>query len=154
VRVGSRSGADGAPLGLGRWRGPSGRADRRRRRVVLLSCLLVLALAAAFGWFMALPRYRPPLRGAEHYGIDVSNHQGTIDWPAVAGDDVTAVYIKATEGQTFVDNRFAANWAGAASAGLQRGAYQFFSLCSPRLGAGRQLPAGGAQGPKGAAARS
>jgi lysozyme len=99
---------------------------------VLLCCLLVLALAAAaFGWFVAVPRYRPPLRAGEHYGIDVSNHQGTIDWPAVAGDDITAVYMKATEGQTFVDKRFAENWAGAASAGLRRGAYHFFSLCSP-----------------------
>jgi lysozyme len=97
---------------------------------VLVCCLLVLALAAtALGWFVALPRYRPPLRTGEHYGIDVSNHQGAIDWTAVAGDDITAVYIKATEGQTFVDQRFAENWAGAASAGLRRGAYRFFSLC-------------------------
>jgi lysozyme len=108
-----------------------GRADWRRRGLVLLCCLLVLALAAAVGWFVAVPRYRPPLQAGEHYGIDVSNHQGTIDWSAVAGDDITAVYIKATEGQTFVDTRFAENWAGAASAGLRRGAYHFFSLCSP-----------------------
>ncbi len=99
---------------------------------MLLSGLLVLALAAAaFGWFVAVPRYRPPLQAGERYGIDVSNHQGAIDWSAVAGDDITAVYIKATEGETFVDERFGENWAGAGSAGLRRGAYHFFSLCSP-----------------------
>ncbi len=99
---------------------------------MLLSGLLVLALAAAaFGWFVAVPRYRPSLRAGERYGIDVSNHQGAIDWRAVAEDGITAAYIKATEGQTFVDERFGENWAGAASAGLRRGAYHFFSLCSP-----------------------
>ncbi len=119
--------ADGARRGLGRWwpgprRPPCGR--------VLLCGLLVLVLAAV-GWFVAVPRYRPPLEAGERYGIDVSNHQGAIDWPAVATDGITAAYIKATEGQTFVDERFAENWAGAASAGLRRGAYHFFSLCSP-----------------------
>lgn len=98
---------------------------------MLLAGLLVLALAAAVGWFVAVPRYRPALQPGERYGIDVSNHQGAIDWRAVARDDITAAYIKATEGQTFVDERFAENWAGAASAGVRRGAYHFFSLCSP-----------------------
>lgn len=131
--VESQGPADGARWGPGLHRpGRPGRARRRRRGLVLLCCLLVLALAAAaVGWFVVAPRYRPPLQAGEHYGIDVSNHQGAIDWRAVAGDDITAVYIKATEGQTFVDERFAENWAGAASAGLRRGAYHFFSLCSP-----------------------
>jgi lysozyme len=115
----------------GRRPGRSARVGRRRRGLLLLCCLLVLALAAALGWFVVVPRYRPPLQAGEQYGIDVSNHQGAIDWPAVAGDDISAAYIKATEGQTFVDERFAENWAGAASAGVRRGAYHFFSLCSP-----------------------
>lgn len=109
---------------------PAGRGGRRRG-LVLLGCLLVLALVAAVGWFVAVPRYRPPLQAGEHYGIDVSSYQGAIDWTGVARDDIGAVYVKATEGQTFVDDRFAENWRGAASAGLRRGAYHFFSLCSP-----------------------
>ncbi len=108
-----------------------GRGRGRRRAAVLVAGLLVLALAGALGWFVALPHYRPSLQAGERYGIDVSNHQGAIDWSAVAGDDITSAYIKATEGETFVDERFAANWAGAASAGVRRGAYHFFSLCSP-----------------------
>jgi lysozyme len=98
---------------------------------VLLAGLLVLVVAGALGWFVALPHHRPSLQAGERYGIDVSNHQGAIDWSAVARDDITSAYIKATEGETFVDERFAANWAGAASAGVRRGAYHFFSLCSP-----------------------
>ncbi len=108
-----------------------GGSRRRRRLLLLLGALLVPVLAVAVGWFVLLPQYRPPLEPGEHYGIDVSNHQQAIDWSAVAGDGITSAYIKATEGQTFVDERFAENWAGAGAAGLRRGAYHFFSLCSP-----------------------
>lgn len=93
--------------------------------------LAVTAIVAAIGWFEVVPRYRPDLLSGERYGIDVSNHQGTIDWDDVASDDVSYVYMKATEGKDFVDKRFAENWSGAASAGIARGAYHFFTLCSP-----------------------
>jgi lysozyme len=39
--------------------------------------------------------------------------------------------MKATEGGDFVDARFAENWRGASAAGLERGAYHFFTLCTP-----------------------
>ncbi len=64
-------------------------------------------------------------------GIDVSHHQGEIDWPAVRADGVDFAYIKATEGGDFRDPRFAANWRAAGRAGLPRGAYHFFTLCRP-----------------------
>ena len=55
-------------------------------------------------------------------GIDVSKYQGTIDWPKVANDNNLAfVYIKATEGATIVDERFATNVAEARMAGLPVG---------------------------------
>ncbi|WP_380167828.1 GH25 family lysozyme [Jannaschia sp. R86511] len=95
----------------------------------------MLAAAAAAWWFLWYPNDRPSLRAGESYGLDVSNHQGPIDWPTVAADDddLAFAYIKATEGETFVDARFAENWAGAEQAGLQRGAYHFFTLCRPGL---------------------
>jgi lysozyme len=62
-------------------------------------------------------------------GVDVSWHQGAIDWRALAADDVAFAYIKATEGADHVDERFAFNWAEADAAGLRRGAYHFFTLC-------------------------
>ena len=49
----------------------------------------------------------------------------------MAADRIDFASIKATEGGDFVDDRFAANWAGAGSAGLRRGAYHFFTLCTP-----------------------
>ncbi len=89
-----------------------------------------MMIVAVIGWFEVLPRYRPQLLPGESYGIDVSNHQGAIDWDDVASDGVSSVYMKATEGDDFVDKRFAENWSGAASAGIARGAYHFFTLCS------------------------
>jgi lysozyme len=90
----------------------------------------LLALAA-WGWFGWLPHYRPALREGERYGIDVSNHQGAIDWELVAADGISFAYIKATEGGDFTDRRFEQNWQGAGDAGLVRGAYHFFTLCTP-----------------------
>ncbi|MBI2434911.1 MAG: hypothetical protein HYV26_18815 [Candidatus Hydrogenedentes bacterium] len=60
-------------------------------------------------------------------GIDVSHHQKLINWNAVAADNVRFCFIKATEGTTGQDSRFAGNWAGARAAGLKRGAYHFLS---------------------------
>jgi len=71
---------------------------------------------------------RDPLRG-----IDVSHYQGTIDWPAVADDDVAFAYVKATEGMGGRDARFAHNWRGAREAGLRVGAYHYFIFCRSAL---------------------
>lgn len=97
---------------------------------MLAVTLVLIAIALAIGWYEVMPRYRPPLQAGERYGIDVSNHQGEINWGRVAGDDVSFAYIKATEGQDFVDKQFADNWAQSATAGIPRGAYHFFTLCS------------------------
>jgi lysozyme len=63
-------------------------------------------------------------------GIDVSHHQGAIDWPAVRAAGVEFAFIKATEGADRVDSRFARNWEAARLAGVTRGAYHFFTFCS------------------------
>jgi hypothetical protein len=39
----------------------------------------VVVLAGLF-WFVFVPNWRPPLRDGERYGVDVSVHQGEIDW--------------------------------------------------------------------------
>jgi lysozyme len=59
-------------------------------------------------------------------GIDVSHHQGTVNWQAVARGGISFAFVKATEGATFVDSQFDANWAGMKNNGLLRGAYHFF----------------------------
>lgn len=63
-------------------------------------------------------------------GIDVSNHQGPIDWAKVATSKVNFVYIKATEGGDFRDRSFAENWKEAGRHGIVRGAYHYFTMKS------------------------
>jgi lysozyme len=57
--------------------------------------------------------------------IDVSNHQGNIDWAKVKNAGKRGAFIKATEGTFFRDAFFPQNWAHAAQQELWRGAYHF-----------------------------
>ena len=75
-----------------------------------------------------------PGRNPQSYpvqGIDASRWQGTIDWPMAAASGVSFAYLKATEGGDGLDPTFAANWRGAAKAGIPRGAFHFFYWCRP-----------------------
>jgi GH25 family lysozyme M1 (1,4-beta-N-acetylmuramidase) len=68
---------------------------------------------------------------SSRFGIDVSEHQGFIDWGAVASDGVEFAFIRlgnrgATEGRLYLDNYFEANFQGAQSNGILTGIY-FFS---------------------------
>lgn len=64
-------------------------------------------------------------------GIDLSHHQGEIDWSKLSSSDISFAYIKATEGGNFVDPYFKKNWQAAKEAGLIVGAYHFFRICKP-----------------------
>ena len=62
-------------------------------------------------------------------GIDVSHYQGTIDWHKVSKVPLmTFACAKATEGLTYTDAQFHANWVGMKAAGLVRCAYHFARL--------------------------
>ena len=58
-------------------------------------------------------------------GIDVSVHQGTIDWNKVKAAGIDFVIIRAGYGQSTVDKYFKQNIEGALKAGLKVGAYWF-----------------------------
>ncbi len=101
------------------------------------SILLGLAGLAVGGTLAAILAYHYEFQLAPIWynviDIDVSNHQGDIDWPALAGSRVTFAYIKATEGGDFRDKRFRLNWEGAKKAGIARGAYHYFTRCRPGI---------------------
>ena len=76
-------------------------------------------------------RYLTCLAGESVLGIDVSAHQGVIDWQQVADAGVSFVMIRAgyrgyEEGLLYEDRYAQENYRGAKAAGLQVGAY-FFS---------------------------
>lgn len=59
------------------------------------------------------------------YGIDVSSHQGAMNWQNIAAAGNSFVYVKATEGTTYVNPYFDGQYNGAKDAGLYAGAYVF-----------------------------
>ena len=63
--------------------------------------------------------------GATVPGIDVSSYQSGINWGAVAASGQKFAIARVSDG-SYIDSRFAANWSGMKSAGLIRGAYQYF----------------------------
>ena len=65
------------------------------------------------------------------HGVDVSAYQADIDMEALKAQDIRFIYIKATEGSSSQDARFAENWENAKTAGLLSGAYHFFFYDSP-----------------------
>ncbi|MGC2411756.1 MAG: glycoside hydrolase family 25 protein [Stellaceae bacterium] len=63
--------------------------------------------------------------------IDVSHHNGAIDWPAVAGAGIALAFIKATQGGGFVDPVFERNRNGAVNAGILAVPYHFLDDSDP-----------------------
>lgn len=112
--------------------GSGGKRTFRWMRIAAIAVVLVLLIGAAW-WFLWVPEHRPTIdqSAGEVHAIDVSNHQGSIAWPAVESDGIGAAMIKATEGDDYLDPRFEENWSQAREAGVRRGAYHFFTLCSP-----------------------
>lgn len=78
------------------------------------------------------------------YGIDISRYQTDIEWDKIkvltdaqgrttnsvnqAKDirNISYVFVKATEGNSFKDKYFKRHWKNAGTSGIRRGAYHFF----------------------------
>ena len=66
-------------------------------------------------------------KGTTVEGIDVSEWQGSgIDWNAVKGSGRHFAIARISYGDGHIDATFPGNWSGMKSAGLIRGAYQWF----------------------------
>jgi lysozyme len=70
------------------------------------------------------------------HGIDVSHHNGLIDWQEVKAMNVKGItiqfsFIKATQGVTMEDPQFPRNWKQSRKFGITRGAYHFFNEFKP-----------------------
>lgn len=65
-------------------------------------------------------------------GIDVSHHQGTINWRVVAASRLAQwAYLKTTEGRSFVDPRKSTNVKGCMDNGIPWGGYHYGHPSSP-----------------------
>lgn len=97
---------------------------------LLLGAFLLSVTALLLFWGVIRFNY-PDKKRFPVQGLDVSNHQGKIQWNLVKMAGIDFVYIKATEGGDFVDKSFAYNWRQAKKQGIYTGAYHYFTLCKP-----------------------
>lgn len=102
------------------------------KRHLAIAAVLVIAAALTGAYFSGLWRFNSPSEAEFPIrGVDVSHHQGVIDWPTVARGGFRFAYIKASEGGDFKDPLFQRNWTEAKQNGLAVGAYHFFTFCKP-----------------------
>lgn len=71
------------------------------------------------------------LENFEVHGLDVSHYQSVISWDTVAQQAIHFSFVKATEGEFFVDSLFCHNWSEIERVGMKRGAYHFFRPTLP-----------------------
>ena len=97
----------------------------KNKRIVLPIVIgLVLILIAGIGVFAKVIKLNTIfISNYDVKGVDVSHYQGEISWEVLAAEDLDFAYIKATEGSSFVDDRFAQNWEESSKTTLYTGAY-------------------------------
>lgn len=102
-----------------------------RNRILIIATSLAIAVVIGTGSWWGWRRYLSPhIEPSETLyptrGLDLSAHNGDIDFRAVKEAGIQFVILKATEGVSFTDRKFAENYRQARAAGLKTGAYHFF----------------------------
>ena len=102
----------------------------KHRALWALGVLLILALLAASLYVLRIRLHHNSSEIVDNdyelVGIDVSSHNGKINFERVSCAGIDFVIIKASEGAAFRDSRFASNYDSAKDNGLAVGAYHFF----------------------------
>lgn len=103
---------------------------RKTRRLILLPVIAILlglgGYAAYIRFFAETPAVEPDPQLYPIRGIDISAHNGDVDFNKVKADGYDFVILKTTEGTDFKDRKFIENLHNARRAGLKVGAYHFF----------------------------
>lgn len=95
------------------------------RRIRLIGCAVAASLLAVTVLAITSPASAEAEPKAKPGGIDVSHYQGSINWKKVRDAGIQFAWIKSTEGTSYTDPKFAANYTGAYKAKVIRGAYHF-----------------------------
>lgn len=106
----------------------------RKRNVLLLAILIILVCCIGYAFCISrgyLLLNNPSRSQYPIVGTDLSHYQGTVKWDVLSKEDIAFAYIKATEGSSYVDEKFSDNWKQAGKTDLRVGAYHFFSFDSP-----------------------
>lgn len=109
-----------------------GKRSKRVSKNIRISLILLSLFIAFFVYYFFSNDHLGSCGNPLKQGIDVSHHQGKIDWPTVAQKNtIKFVYIKASEGATLQDERYAYNTQHAREAGLLVGSYHYFHPQTP-----------------------
>ncbi|MFC4003204.1 lysozyme [Prauserella oleivorans] len=96
------------------------------RRTATRAGLAIAALAVAtLGSLTLLDTPSATADTTQVPGIDVSGHQGNVDWRAAWASGARFAYVKATEGTGYRNPYFAQQYNGSYEVGMIRGAYHF-----------------------------
>lgn len=99
---------------------------KRRRMIIAMIVAVVMLATAVTGWWWLHRNPRPSARRYPELGVRVDQNFGAIDATELAQRKVSFVYIKATQGASFVDDDYTTNYSRAAE--LKRGVYHYFSF--------------------------
>jgi lysozyme len=78
---------------------------------IILALLLLMALSVILMFYKGILRFNyPSHQQFPIQGVDISHHQGDIDWNELTTEDISFIFIKATEGGDYKDPSFQVNW--------------------------------------------
>ena len=90
-------------------------------------CILLCAFLFCFYLLFTPSLAFSPSSSNIYEGIDVSDWQGFIDYSQVAASGIQIVYIRSSEGFSYVDSQFENNYKNAKAAGLTVGFYHYLT---------------------------
>ena len=107
----------------------------KRILIILFAVAFVIVVGTIYFYKQThLPKINPiDLSKYKITGIDISNHQGKIDWNKVKfwkGRKINFIYVKATEGASHVDLSYLKNIDGARANDFLVGSYHYFRTTS------------------------
>ena len=101
------------------------------KKKVIITVIIMITLIILTLWYNGILIFNYPDKKEDKIkGIDVSAYQGDIDWNILSKQGIDFVFIKATEGSSYVDEMFKKNYENALKTDLKIGAYHFFSYDS------------------------
>ena len=106
---------------------------KNKKNIFLAVLVLILAITVGRGGLHLIEKHAVSEVFSDQMpytirGVDVSHYQGEVDWKILKDQNISFAFIKATEGSTYVDDRFDYNWHHAHKAKVKRGAYHFFNF--------------------------
>ena len=114
-------------------------ARRSAWALVIFSGLAIFAVGLGRVLRPSVPHVEVNRQQYPVVGIDVSAHNGVVDFDSVAAAGVDFVFIKASEGRTFRDPAFVRNYSAARRTPLAVGAYHFFRFECDGISQARNL---------------